>query len=415
MEKLQSIPGTKDILPAEAAAWDSLRRSVEDLMDRYGYGRIETPHFEALELFARGVGESTDIVQKEMYTFSDQGGRQLALRPENTAGVVRAYIQASMDKQRPLTKWWYWGPMFRAERPQRGRYRQFWQIGVEALGSPRPEIDAEQVMLAVAMAELVGLTQLSLKLNSIGDSACRPAYREKLVAFLREIKGGLCAECQRRIDTNPLRVLDCKEESCRQATASAPLSVDHLCTPCQEHFDAVRRLLDRVGVGYEVDGRLVRGLDYYVRTAFELQSAALGAQSAVVGGGRYDGLVELLGGAAVPGVGWASGIERLLLAKGEAASEETLTDIFVAAFPETREVAFELVSRLRRDGYRADFDSLGRGMKAQMKEAGRSGARYAVIVGPDEWARECVTLRDMAAGEQSEVAAADLESKLALD
>lgn len=415
MEKLQSIPGTKDILPVEAAAWDQLRRSVEGLMDRYGYGRIETPHFEAVELFARGVGGSTDIVQKEMYTFADQGGRQLALRPENTAGVVRAYIQASLDKQRPLSKLWYWGPMFRAERPQKGRFRQFWQIGVEALGSPRPEIDAEQVMLGMEMAQAAGLSGLTMKLNSIGDSACRPAYREKLLAFLHGLADQLCPECVRRLDTNPLRVLDCKEEKCQQATADAPMAMDHLCGDCQEHFDEVRRLLDRVQVDYDVDGRLVRGLDYYVRTAFELHSSELGAQSALLGGGRYDGLVELLGGAAVPGVGWAGGIERILMAQGDPAANESATDVFVAAFPETRTAAFELVSRLRRAGKRADFDSLGRGMKAQMKEAGRSGARFAVIVGPEEWERGAVTLRDLAAGEQIEVAVDDLLPRLTVE
>jgi len=403
MEKLQAIPGTNDLLPAETARWDRLRRLVEDLMARYGYGRIETPHFEAAELFARGVGGTSDIVQKEMYVFEDQGGRQLALRPEGTAGVVRAYIQMRLDKQRPLTKLWYWGPMFRSERPQKGRYRQFWQFGVEALGSAQAEIDAEQVILGARIATAAGLSGLQLKLNSIGDDTCRPAYRERLQAFLRGVQDRLCDDCRRRLDMNPLRILDCKEESCREATAEAPVMLDSLCAPCAEHFAAVRNLLDRAGISYEVDGRLVRGLDYYQRTAFEFVSPELGAQSAVLGGGRYDGLVELLGGPSIPGVGWAAGIERFLMAAREPEEAEAPLDVFVAAFPETRGAAFDLVEKLRGAELSAELDFLDRGMKAQMKEAARSGARVAVIIGPDEWNRGAVTLRDLEAGRQEEI------------
>jgi histidyl-tRNA synthetase len=412
MEALQAIPGTNDILPPESTRWDRLRLTVEGVMSRYGYGRIETPIFEAEELFARGVGATTDVVQKEMYAFTDQGGRRLALRPEGTAGVVRAYIESRLDKQKPFTKLWYWGPMFRAERPQKGRYRQFWQFGVEALGASQPQIDAEQVLLAAEIAETCGLRGWELKLNSIGDAKCRPAYTERLVEYLRGIRTQLCGDCQRRIDTNPLRVLDCKEERCRAATADAPLIVDSLCADCSAHFAVVRRLLDAARIPYTVDGRLVRGLDYYERTAFELIAPNLGAQSAVFAGGRYDGLVELLGGPSVPGVGWAAGVERLLLASTGDAAAGPLIDVFVACFPETLDLAMEQVQHLRRAGLRADLDFLGRSIKAQMKEAARSEARFVVVAGPEELKRGVVTVRDMAAGSQDEVSEATLVDEL---
>jgi histidyl-tRNA synthetase len=412
MEPLKAVPGTHDLLPADTERWDRLHATVEHLMARYGYGRIETPHFESVDLFARGVGSTSDIVQKEMYTFSDQGGRQLALRPEGTAGVVRAFLEAGMDRQRPFSKLWYWGPMFRAERPQKGRYRQFWQFGVEALGSAEPEIDAEQMLLALRIAQAWGLDDITLKINSVGDRACRPAYRKTLHAFLTGVSDRLCADCRRRLDSNPMRVLDCKEEGCRAATADAPLLMDHLCTPCAEHFDRVRTFLDLAGAGYDVDGRIVRGLDYYERTAFEVTSANLGAQSSLLGGGRYDGLSTALGGPAVPGVGWAAGIERFILAAPEITPDTPLLDAFVATFAETQEAGFRLCESLRAAGFRIDTDYLKRSMKAQLKEAGRSRARFAIVMGPDEWGREAVVLRDLAGGTQEEVAAALLAERL---
>jgi histidyl-tRNA synthetase len=412
MEALKAVPGTHDLLPDVALFWDRLRHQVEDLMALHGYGRIETPHFEAVELFARGVGETTDIVQKEMYTFTDQGGRDLALRPEGTAGVVRAYLEARLDRQRPFSKLWYWGPMFRAERPQKGRYRQFWQFGVEAVGSPGPQIDAEQVILAVAIATGWGLTDLAVKINSVGDRHCRPAYRELLRGFLNAVSAKLCADCRRRIESNPLRVLDCKEERCREATRDAPLLIDHLCAPCAEHLAGLRELLDAAGVAYEMDGRIVRGLDYYERTAFEVTSSRLGAQSALLGGGRYDGLSEVLGGPPLPAVGWAAGIERFVLAAGDLPAGGPLLDAFIATFPETVRAGFGLALSLRRAGLRVDLDFLGRSIKAQLKEADRSRARFAIVMGPDEWARQAVMLRDLSRGTQEEVAVAALADRL---
>jgi histidyl-tRNA synthetase len=412
MEPLKAVTGTHDLLPEESLLWDRLRRDVGELAARYGYGRIETPHFETAELFARGVGAATDIVQKEMYTFTDQGGRALALRPEGTAGVVRAYLEARLDRQRPFSKLWYWGPMFRAERPQKGRYRQFWQFGVEAIGSPGPAVDAEQILLALAIADRWGLDGLSVRINSVGDRSCRPAYREKLHAFLAGASQRLCADCRRRIDANPLRVLDCKEEGCREATRNAPLLIDHLCAPCAEHFAGLRNILDSAGVRYHTDGRIVRGLDYYERTAFEVQSDRLGAQSALLGGGRYDGLSEVLGGPPLPAVGWAAGVERFVLAAGDRGPQEPLLDAFVATFPATADLGFKLTESLRAAGLRVDTDFLGRSIKAQLKEADRSQARFAVVVGPDEWERQAVVVRDLATGSQEEVAVDGLAGRL---
>jgi len=402
METLKAVPGTYDIFPEDARTWDRVRRIVAHAMRAYAYGRVETPHMESAELFARGVGTDTDIVQKEMYVFEDRGGRQLALRPEGTAGVVRAYIEARLDKQRPYSKLWYWGPMFRAERPQKGRYRQFWQFGVEAIGIAGPTIDAEQIALAMFIAGKLQLENLVLRLSSIGDGSCRPAYRERLVSYLQGVQAKLCDPCRRRVRSNPMRVLDCKEAGCRAATADAPLVIDYLCDPCREHLDGVRSSLDRFGVDYVLDGRIVRGLDYYRRTAFELESGRLGAQNSIVGGGRYDGLVAALGGPDVPGVGWAAGVERFLLAADSVAGDPAL-DAFIAGFPDTRGAAAELAQRWRHSGLRVEIDYLDRSLKAQLKEAARQGARFAVVVGPDEWSQGQVMLRDLNAGTQEAV------------
>jgi histidyl-tRNA synthetase len=404
METLQAIPGTHDLFPDEAARWDLLRGHVETAMSRYAYGRIETPHFEVAQLFARSVGTDSDIVQKEMYVFEDRGGRKLALRPEGTAGVVRAFIEASLDKQKASHKLWYWGPMFRAERPQKGRYRQFWQFGVETFGIANASMDAEQMALAMNIAVAAGVGDLRLRVNSIGDPNCRPAYQKLLNGFLASVRTQLCEACQKRIDTNPLRVLDCKERSCQALVSDAPMMADHLCDACQNHFEQVTDHLGRLNVDFVLDGRIVRGLDYYVRTAFELESASLGAQSSILGGGRYDGLVQSLGGPDVPGVGWAAGIERFLLATSQKVDQGSRIDVFVASFAETMPAALDLTERLRRDGRRVETDHLGRSLKAQLKEASRMGARLVMVLGPDEFARGQVTLRDLEAGEQTEMA-----------
>jgi histidyl-tRNA synthetase len=400
MESLEALPGTYDLLPAQTREWDRLRSQVADIMGHFAYGRIETPHLEAQQLFDRSVGAETDIVQKEMYTFTDRGGRRLALRPEGTAGVVRAYIEERLDRQRSYHKLWYWGPMFRAERPQKGRYRQFWQFGVETFGVGEASMDAEQVALAWMLSETIGIAGRSLRLNSIGDAACRPAYQERLTRYLGALAPRLCPSCQKRMQTNPLRVLDCKEEECRRLLADAPLPADHLCAACQAHFAAVRRLLDHWQIPYALDGRIVRGLDYYVRTAFELDSDRLGAQSAVLGGGRYDGLVAALGGPDVAGVGWAAGVERALLAAGRTGASEPGVEIYIAGFPETRDAALALAQKLRRDGNAVEVDHLGRSLKSQLKEAARLGARWTLVLGPDEWQSGKATLRNMSLGTQ---------------
>lgn len=412
MESLKASPGTHDILPSQAIVWDRLQRAVTEQMRLYAYGRIETPHFETAELFSRSVGSDSDIVQKEMYVFGDRGGRNLALRPEGTAGVVRAYVEAQLAKQRPMSKLWYWGPMFRAERPQKGRQRQFWQFGVEALGVAGPKIDAEQIVLANRIITHLNISEVSLRLNSIGDAECRPAYRDTLYGFLKSIEQELCANCQRRIETNPMRVLDCKERSCRSLTADAPLILDHLCAPCEDHFAGVRRELDAQGVSYTLDGRIVRGLDYYQRTAFEVESGRLGAQSSILGGGRYDGLVSTLGGGEVPAVGWAAGIERILLAMATGGESEIPVKVFVVSFPETRDVSLGVAERLRDQGVSTEFDLLGRSLKAQLREAARMNTDYAMILGPDEWDKKRVTLRNLRASTQEELSVDDAVSKV---
>lgn len=413
METLKATPGTHDILPAQAALWDCLRQSIAEHMHLYAYGRIETPHFETAELFARSVGADSDIVEKEMYVFEDRGGRKLALRPEGTAGVVRAYIEAQLDKQRPSSKLWYWGPMFRAERPQKGRQRQFWQFGVEAVGVSSPQIDAEQIMLACRIISHLEIPEVTVRLNSIGDSECRPAYRDLLLQFLKSVDKDLCENCKRRMVTNPFRVLDCKERTCRVLTAEAPLMVDHLCAACEDHFAGVRGALDELKVTYQQDGRIVRGLDYYQRTAFEMESGKLGAQSSILGGGRYDGLIRSLGGADIPGVGWAAGVERFILAMVAPESPASSIGAFVVSFPETRDKALGVAERFRDRGVSTELDLLARSLKAQLREASRMNAKYAVLLGPDEWARGHVTIRNLEESSQEEVSLDDALSRLA--
>lgn len=413
METLKATPGTHDILPGQTILWDRLRQAITEQMHLYAYGRIETPHFETAELFARSVGTDSDIVKKEMYVFDDRGGRKLALRPEGTAGVVRAYIEAQLDKQRPMSKFWYWGPMFRAERPQKGRQRQFWQFGVEAIGVAGPHIDAEQIMQACRIISHLNIPEVTVRLNSIGDSECRPAYMGLLATFLKSIEKDLCENCKRRIVTNPLRVLDCKERSCRSLTADAPLMVDHLCAACEDHFAGVRSVLDELNVTYRLDGRIVRGLDYYQRTAFEIDSKRLGAQSSILGGGRYDGLIHALGGADIPAVGWAAGVERFMLAMAAPEAAESTLGAFVVSFPETRSHALGVAERLRDRGISTELDLLSRSLKAQLREASRMNANYAVILGPDEWAKGRVTIRNLQKSEQEEVTIDEALSRLA--
>ena len=398
-KKLQAPKGTFDVLPEAGRRRHDLLRDSAELLERAGYGPFETPVFESTDLFARGVGETTDIVQKEMFTFYDQGGRSLTLRPEGTAGICRAYIEHGMHKLPQPVKLWYWGSFFRHETPQAGRFRQFTQVGAEAIGSDDPSLDAEAILLLAELLERAGAKGLRLRLSSLGSPAGREAYVDELRQHLRAHEDELSDEVRRRIDANPLRAFDADHAGTQAVLASAPRLLDRLEDEDAEHFAAVRRLLDDAECSYELDPTLVRGLDYYTRTVFEFESEALGAQSGVGGGGRYDGLVEQLGGPATPGVGWAAGIERILLAS-DAASPEAHPAAFVAydAGAEPHE-AFRVVRELRAEGLAAELEQAGRSLKGQLKQADRLGARWVVIVGADA-ADEAYVVRDMESGEQ---------------
>lgn len=407
------------MLPETARAWERLQAAAAALFERYGYEPIYTPLFEHTELFARGIGEATDIVGKEMYTFDDRSGRSITLRPEGTAGVVRAAIEHALVPQGSVAKLYYAGPMFRYERPQKGRMRQFWQIGVELLGAAEPSADAEVVALLVRYFEAVGLPRERMRLlvNSMGDERCRPAYRDAVAAHIRANADGLCDECRRRADTNPLRAFDCKNERCQAVMADAPRITDALCGECREHYEAVKRRLDALGIAYDEAPRLVRGLDYYTRTVFEVQAEGLGAQNAIGGGGRYDGLFATLGGAPTPGLGFALGFERTLLALQAAGVEPGAArgvGAYVAAVDEScRDAAFALAMALRDAGVAAELDHRARSLKAQFKHADKLGARVAVVLGPDELAAGVATVRDMETKEERRVALADAPAHVA--
>src|SRR5215208_6968851 len=385
-DRFQAPRGTADVLPANAPARARIERVARSLLERAGYARIETPVFEDTELFARGVGGSTDIVRKEMFTFEDKGGRSITLRPEATASIARSYLEHGMQKlPQPVKLWWY-GPLFRHERPQAGRFRQF------------THVDAELIMLCDEFLRALEVPELTLRIGSLGSPEARASYREELISYLRAHQSDLDRDVRERIDENPLRAFDSKDESTQSVMAGAPTMLDRLEGEDAEHFAAVRRLLDQAGLAYEVDARLVRGLDYYTRTVFELHSARLGAQSQVAGGGRYDRLIELLGGPTTPANGWAAGIERIVMAI-DAAEEERPHDVFVAAEDSQRERALALVTELRRAGLRADLDLAGRSMKGQMRQADRTGASQALILDSDG----AIQLRDMRSGEQRQV------------
>lgn len=409
MKNIRAVKGTCDILAGEIEIWQEIERVVRDVMALYGYSEIRTPVFEETGLFARSIGEDTDIVGKEMYTFEDKGGRSLTLRPEGTASVVRAFIEHSLDQRGLPQSLWYMGPMFRQERPQKGRQRQFHQFGVEVIGSPSPAVDAEVMMLFDMIAERLGLGDRLFSINSIGGEESRALYRDVLVSFLGTVKDRLCDDCQRRMVTNPLRVLDCKVPSCREAvhsSGSLPKTVDYLTDSDKEHFESVRKYLDDNGVTYSVDTFLVRGFDYYTGTVFEMNCESLGAQSAVMGGGRYDALVKELGGPGLPAVGFACGMERLAIVLREAPDRKTpintgdVTVYVVTPGAETDSRALSCAESLRRKGISAVSGSSDRSMKAQMKAASRSGASYAVIVEPED---NIVSVRHMDRSEQEKM------------
>jgi histidyl-tRNA synthetase len=401
---IQAPKGTYDVLPQDMERRRALANHAERILGAAGYHRIETPVFESTELFARGVGEATDIVQKEMYSFDDGGGRSLTLRPEGTAPVCRAYIEHGMHKLPPPVKLWYLSPFFRAENPQKGRYRQFWQIGAEVIGSDSPETDAEVIVLLAELLEAIGARGTRLRLASLGQPETRGAYREELTAYLRSNEDSLSAEVRARIDLNPMRAFDASDPGTQAVMANAPKLLDRLDPDDAAHFAEVRALLDVAGIPYEIDPTLVRGLDYYTRTLFEFTSEALGAQSGVGGGGRYDRLIEQLGGQPTPGIGWAAGLERILLAAPELPTAADVVDLLVTvADRESRpahRAAFEVAREARRAGLTAQLELTGRSLKSALKHADRIEARYVAIVNDAEQA----SLKDMTNGEQVELA-----------
>jgi histidyl-tRNA synthetase len=402
-ERPQAPRGTYDVLPEQAAARTGLEATARRVLETAGYRRIETPAFEATELFARAVGESTDIVQKEMYTFTDAGRRSLTLRPEGTAPVCRAYLEHGLRRLPQPVKLWYLSSFFRQEKPQAGRYRQFWQVGAEAIGSDDPAVDAESILLLRTLFDELGVRGVRLRLSSLGTSESRAAYRERLVAYLREHEDRVSRDVAARIDANPLRAFDAKDQGTQAVMRDAPVLLDELAADDREHFAEVCALLRAADVDFELDPTLVRGIDYYTRTVFEFTSDALGAQSGVGGGGRYDGLVELLGGPPTPGMGWAAGIERMLLAAEDRPLPEAVCDLFVAH--EDRAVeAFALAAEARRAGLAVQEELAGRSLKGQLKQADRLGARYVAILSEDR--DGAMALRDMDSGEQEDVGSA---------
>lgn len=409
---MQALKGTHDILPEEVYKWDYMEGVIRDVCARYGYKEIRTPIIEATELFQRGIGDTTDVVTKEMYTFTDRGNRSVTLRPENTASAVRAYLEHKMYGDQQVHKMFYIGSMFRYDRPQAGRYREFHQFGLEVLGASSPLADAEVIAMACEIFHRLGLKDLDLHLNSIGDKNCRPAYRQKLIEFFEGKKDQLCDDCRERLYKNPLRILDCKEEGCKKASIGAPEITDYLCDDCHKKFEAVKHYLDGLGISYTVDPRLVRGLDYYTNTAFEIQYPPLGAQSAVCGGGRYDGLVEEIGGPSTPGIGFAIGLERLLLAlemQNLIPAPKAQKRVYIAALGEDAVAeGFKIQEELRGLGVLTDMDLQGRSLKGQMKQAGKLDSQFTVIIGSNELEKVAAAVKNMADGTQKDIPFAEV-------
>ena len=401
------VKGMYDILPEEIPWWRLAEEAVREMARRYNYREIRVPLVEHTELFTRGVGEATDIVTKEMYTFEDRGERSLTLRPEGTASVARAYLTHGWQTSDPFQKLFYLGPMFRYEKPQKGRNRQFHQYGIEVLGSLDPSVDAEVIAFAWSLMEILGLGGLRLRLNSIGCAADRERYREILRQHFTPAIDRMCVDCRRRLDANPLRILDCKEDRCQPFIGAAPGSADHLCPECAEHFAAVQGWLNQLRLAYDIDPRLVRGLDYYTRTVFELTSSDLGAQDTLIGGGRYDGLVEMLGGPPTPGIGFAGGFERLVLVLQQRqpdAMETERLDLFLATLGEEgRQAGMKLATDLRALGISVDVDHRARGLRKQMTQANQLRARHLLVLGEEEACAGRGKLKDMDSGEERDV------------
>lgn len=408
--------GTKDMLPQDAYKWHYVESKAREVASLFGFREIRTPMFEHTELFTRGVGETTDIVTKEMYTFLDKGGRSMTLRPEGTAGVARAFIENGLAQQTLPMKAYYLASVFRYERPQNGRLREHHQFGVELYGSESPSADAEVIALADAFLRSVGLSSLTLNINSIGCRECRAKYNAALKEYIGANLAGMCAQCRDRFDRNPLRILDCKEEKCRVITAGAPKITDFLCEDCRAHFEGVQKQLSRQGIAFSVNPSIVRGLDYYTRTVFEFVSEDIGAQGTVCGGGRYNHLVEEVGGKPTPAVGFGLGLERLIMVLENTdalKAQPERTDVYLAALGDrAAEYVPVLAASLRAEGVKTEFDLMGRGLKAQMKYADKCGARFTVVIGDNELDKGAAALKDMASGESEECAFKDIAAKV---
>ncbi|MBE7042755.1 MAG: histidine--tRNA ligase [Ruminococcaceae bacterium] len=409
--------GTKDILPGEVHKWHYVEDKIKDICNRFGYRQLRTPVFEYTELFDRGIGDTTDVVQKEMYTFMDKGGRSITLRPEVTAAAVRAYLEHNLYAGPQPTKLYYEQSCYRYEKPQAGRLREFHQFGVEVFGSEEPCIDAEVISLVTVLLEELKISDIELNINSIGCPNCRKVYNQALTDYFNTRKDKLCGTCLERLEKNPLRILDCKSPVCHEIAKDAPVILDYICEECSSHFTALQEYLKGMGISYTINPYIVRGLDYYTKTVFEFVSTAIGSQGTVCGGGRYDGLVEELGGSPTPGVGFGLGLERLLMVlenqQNNALPEETVPLLFIASIgKEAEQTAQTIVYQLRKAGIYCEKDALARSVKAQMKYANKIGAKYAVVLGDDEVAEQCVTVKEMETGEQTEMALQELKGFL---
>src|SRR3990172_6024599 len=401
--KYQAIKGVKDILPGEVEKWQFMEKTAREVFELYGFSEIRIPIFERTEVFTRSIGETTDIVEKEMYTFPDRSGDSLTLRPEGTASVVRAYVEHNLYNPPSVVKLYYMGPMFRCERPQAGRHRQFYQIGAEVFGTENPEMDAESIGMLIRYFERLGLKDLELQINSLGCDECRPKFRKALLEFLKDRKNMLCEDCQRRFERNPLRIFDCKSANCHEATKESPTIESYMCENCKSHFDSTLRYLDKLNIPHTENPKLVRGLDYYTKTAFEIVSKKLGAQNTIAGGGRYDKLIEEFGGPPTPAFGFAIGIDRtapLIQSSGFSLQPS----VFIVALGEKADLkTFELINVLRQNGIRAERDYEGSSLKSQLRKANKFGVRYTIIIGDNELDKGKVILRDMSSAQQDEV------------
>ncbi len=421
-EQIRAVRGTRDITPSEIYKWQYVESIARSVFEIFGFGEIRTPVFEHTELFVKGTGEVTDIVQKEMYTFDDKGGRSLTLRPEGTPPIVRSYLENNLFMELPVSKLYYIAPMFRYERPQAGRYRQHYQLGAEIIGTASPTADVELISMYLHFLSKLNVKNTITHLNSVGCKKCRPAYVETLKAFARDNIDSLCETCKDRLERNPLRMLDCKEEECQAIFAESPKMLDHLCEECGEHFNSVTKLLNRLELSHQINPLLVRGLDYYTKTVFEIKSAELGAQDTIVGGGRYDDLVEQLGGKPTPALGFGSGLDRLILtmeAQGARFPDPPGIEVYMASvgakgIPQILEISY----LLRKKGISTEIGLEGRSLRSQMRTANKLGAKYVIIVGDEEVEKGVVTLRDMRDGQQEtidiQMIGSNIEDKLEL-